>query len=903
FLTFFRGREDLYAKRWESRDGKKYGYGPACRNEWLKGLCAKPHIKCGSCKNHAFIPFDKQAVARHLAGKDTIGVYPLLPDETCLFLAIDFDGDGWRQDVSAARLVCERQQIPIAVERSRSGYGAHLWLFFAEPVPAVLARKLGSAILTATMEGRHELKFTSYDRMFPSQDTMPQGGFGNLIALPLQRTPRNQGNSLFIDEQFLPYADQWAFLSGMRRLTADETERYIALLCQGGELGSLYRLNEDESTERPWDKKAPEPNLNNSDFPAALCIVEANMLYIDKEGFSQRALNRLKRLAAFKNPAFYKAQAMRLSTWDKPRVISISDSDETGKYLCLPRGCKVELSQLFESVNVPVIWQDERNPGRPIDVSFNGVLRDEQETALKNLLAHDNGILSATTAFGKTIVSIALIAKRRVNVLVLVDRQPLLEQWQKRLAEFLTINEQPSNEKPAEAQKKRGRKKEHRVIGRLGGGKNNVGGIIDIALIQSLAHGDEVKDTVKDLIKDYGMVIIDECHHVPAVSFERVLKEVNARYIYGLTATPKRQDGHHPILYMHCGQIRYQDDAKLQAERRPFEHFVIPRFTSFRVPIEKDDSTLSIQALYTEICQSETRNNLIVADVLESVAEGRNPLILTGRKSHVESLERALKDKLPNVITLVGGQPAKERKELAEKLESLSPDQPLVIIATGKYVGEGFDAPRLDTLFLAMPIAWQGTLAQYAGRLHRLHDHKHEVRVYDYVDVHIAVLDRMYAKRVKGYALIGYQTKGEVNFPDAGNIIFDSTSFLPVFRSDLLAAKSEILLVSPFVTKNRVTKMLPLLDAAVSAGVKITVLTRPVDEYKETDRLRIAQVIQTIREHHIAVVERPRIHQKFAVFDGRTSWYGSINLLSFGRAEESIMRLESKGIAGELMKI
>ena len=891
FLSLFRGRDDVYARRWVSKDGQKSGYSPVCRNEWVRGICEKPRVKCSECKHREHVPISRHVIARHLSGKETAGIFPMLPDETCLFLAIDFDEEGWRRDVAAVRSVCDRNRIPIAVERSRSGNGAHVWLFFEEPISAYAARKLGSAILTSAMEEHHQLKFTSYDRFFPNQDTMPKGGFGNLIALPLQREPRDNGNSVFVDENYAPYADQWAFLSGISRLSVGEAERFANILCKGGELGSLYHL-EEEDADAPWQKKAPPAALSFMDFPHEVRVVEADMLYIEKEGVSHKGLNRLKRLAAFRNPEFYKAQAMRFPTWDKPRVISISD--ETEKHLCLPRGCKDEVEQLLESLNISIAWQDERNCGRLIEVSFNGALRDEQAVALNCLLGFDNGILSANTAFGKTVISAALIAARKVNTLVLVDRQPLLDQWKTRLTEFLVINEElPEHEE------KRGRKKERSLIGRLGGGKNNLSGIVDVAIIQSLRRRDEVKD----IVRNYGMVIIDECHHVSAVSYEQIVKEVNARYVYGLTATPKRQDGHQPIAYMQCGKIRYKDDAKLQAQRRPFEHFVIPRFTSFRIPVEKDDSPMQIQELYNEIYQSEHRNDYIVQDVLQAVEEGRNPLVLTERKTHVELLECAIKDKYPNVITFVGGQSAKERKKLVEMVEGIPADQQLVIVATGKYVGEGFDVPRLDTLFLAMPIAWQGTLAQYAGRLHRLHEGKREVRVYDYVDIHIAVLDRMYAKRVKGYAAIGYKTKGDVKLPDTGNIIFDVSSFLPVFTADMLSAKREALIVSPFLTKTRIAKMLQTLEGVVSSEVKLTVVTRPADDYKDKDMQRITQMIELLSAQGAQVALRSNIHQKFAVIDRRITWYGSINLLSFGSAEESIMRLESKGIAEELLRI
>jgi superfamily II DNA or RNA helicase len=700
--------------------------------------------------------------------------------------------------------------------------------------------------------------------------------------VPLDKNP----NSMFIDEQCIPYADQWTFLSTVRRLSAEELESLTSLLSKDGELGTLHN-EPDEETDKPCQKKTPV-NLCADDFPANTRIVDANMLYIDKSGFSARALNRLKRLAAFKNPEFYKSQAMRLSTWNKPRIISTSD--ETEKYICLPRGCKNDVQILLGDTFIE--WQDECNAGKSINVGFNGVLRDEQAKATEALLAHNNGILSATTAFGKTVIGTALIAARKVNVLILVNRQPLLDQWKTRLTEFLDINEALP-----ELPSKRGRKKQRSVIGLLGGGKNSLGGIIDVAIIQSLVHGDEVKDVVKG----YGMVIVDECHHVSAVSFERVLKEVNARYVYGLTATPKRQDGHQPIITMQCGEIRYKDDAKLQAKNRPFEHYIIPRFTSYRTPIDKDG--MQIQDIYADVCQNERRNAMIVADVLQTVTEGRNSLILTERKTHVELLEKSLQEKVPNVIALTGGQPSKERKRLLGQIAAVPEEQPLIIVATGKYVGEGFDVPRLDTLFLAMPISWQGTLAQYAGRLHRLRDGKDEVRIYDYIDAHVAMLERMYAKRVKGYTAIGYSAKCEGVTPPEGNIIFDSSSFLPVFTTDLLSAKREIVIVSPFLTQNRVNKMISTLESCMLSGTALTVVTRPVSDYAEKDAGRVSGIIKFLADKGITVTVKTKIHQKFAVIDGRIVWYGSINLLSFGSAEESIMRLDSVGIAGELMGV
>ena len=500
-------------------------------------------------------------------------MYPLRQDETCRFLVIDFDDEGWQKDVSTLRDICKDFDIPVAVERSRSGNGAHAWFFFTDPLSASIARKFGTALLTYAMSKRHEITFKSYDRFFPNQDTMPKGGLGNLIALPLQKKARETGNSVFIDENFHPYGDQWEYLAGIRKLSESDMCLLITKCCSGNELGVLKKDAVNESEEKPWERK--KIALSKNDFPTTVEVVRANMLYIKKAGISQRALNTLKRLAAFKNPDFFRTQAMRMPVYNKPRVISCSD--ETSKYVCLPRGCEADVMGLLAAARSEANVYDHTNAGKSIDVSFKGELREEQKLSLDELLKHDHGVLCATTAFGKTVIAAKLIAQRKKNTLILVHRQQLLSQWASRLSEFLDIHEQlPAPEI------KRGRKKQQRLIGQIGAGKHNPSGIIDIAIMQSLNSGGQVKD----LVKNYGMVIVDECHHVPAFSFEQILKTVCARYVYGLTATPARQDGHHAIIFMHCGPVRYRVDAKAQAEKRPFTHYIIPRFTGFRVPYE-----------------------------------------------------------------------------------------------------------------------------------------------------------------------------------------------------------------------------------------------------------------------------------------------------------------------------
>lgn len=888
FMSLFKGRDDLYAKRWESMDGKS-GYAPVCLNEWKRGLCGKPGVKCAFCKNRLYATLDEDVVEAHLMGNLVAGIYPLRKDEKCHFLAIDFDKDGWQQDVSTLRNICAAFAIPLAIERSRSGNGAHAWFFFAEPTAASLARKFGAALLTCAMSEWHEIKFKSYDRFFPNQDTMPRGGFGNLIALPLQKAARKNGNSVFVDEHFHPYRDQWGFLAQIKTLAEEEIGALVSKLCHGSELGDLKQ--DDEEPLKPWEtRETSSGKLSRNDFPSVMQLVKANMLYIAKSGTTERALNALKRLAAFKNPEFYRAQAMRMPTWGKPPIISCSE--ETPHYLCLPKGCEADLATLLKETAVEVAWTDKTNPGRRINATFTGLLRENQEFAAEELLKYDLGVLSAPTAFGKTVIAAKLISERKTNTLILTHRRQLLSQWTEKLCEFLKI----TAELPAAA-KERGRKPRQSPIGQIGAGKENAGGIIDVAIMQSLTNGGEVKE----FVKDYGMVIIDECHHVPAFSFEQVLKSVHAKYIYGLTATPARRDGHHPIIFMHCGPVRYRVDAKKEAEKRPFEHYVIPRFTGFRAPFDREEQDMSIQEMYSGIATDEFRNQQITNDVVRAHQEGRNALILTERIAHVELLAGKLREKISDVMTLTGGSGGKETRDVLARIAE-KPAGQLTLVATGRYIGEGYDEPRLDTLFLAMPISWKGTLHQYAGRLHRLFENKKDVLIYDYVDIHVQALEKMYRKRLAGYAAIGYRAKAESVGDERADIIFNNTNFLPIYHNDMMNATQEAVIVSPFVTRRRALQMLPNMKATSAKRVSVVVVTRPINTYRDKDRAALEETLASLRDAGVRIVFKPNIHQKFAVIDQIIVWYGSINLLSYGSAQESIMRLESSNIAQELMK-
>ena len=883
FLELFHGRDDVYAKRWYNYKTQKSGYTPACRNEWAHDICDKKKIRCPDCPNREFIALTPEIIRAHLIGRDEFcrdvaGIYPLLPDDTTWLLCADFDDGDWQADVHAFCEAAQTLGLTPAVERSRSGEGAHIWFFFAEPVPAADARKLGSFLLTRAMAKRHELSFRSYDRLFPSQDTMPKGGFGNLIALPFQGQAQKKGNSLFIDEHSVPYPDQWAYLSALPRITEAELEKALSAFRSISDTGTLA-----DGKERPWERASKQETvLATSDFPLTISLTLADRLYVEKAGLSQKALNRIKRLAAFRNPDFYKAQAMRLPIYDKPRIIDCGE--ETDDYLILPRGCMVSVCDLLDTLAVPYACSDLRNNGRQIAVRFNGALRPEQTPAAEALLSHDMGVLSATTAFGKTVIGAYLIGAHRTNTLILVHSTALLAQWKSAMEQFLTIDETLPQEP-----KKRGRKKKRQLIGQLGGGKNTLSGIVDIAIIQSLFDGEDKH--VKELVSEYGMVICDECHHVAAFSFENVLNAVRAKYVYGLSATPTRQDGHHPIIFMQCGPVRYLVDAKQQAQQRSFSHYLIPRVTKTRLP-----DAQRVQDVYTAIAQNELRNAHIVRDVISSVKDGRTPIVLTERRDHAEKLYAALQNVAAHVFLLLGSDSVREKREKLDALHAVPGNEPLVIIATGKYIGEGFDEPRLDTLFLAMPFSWKGTLAQYVGRLHRNYEGKEDVRVYDYVDIHIPMLERMYQKRLKGYAELGYQTLTD-GAETAPGMIYSGQSYSEAFEKDILAADRELVISSPILARSRIIGILNKLPA----GTKLRIITRSEEAYTVEQQTRILSAIKLLEDAGAEIVRLPKLTQRYAVVDGSIVWYGDVNFLSSAKPEETVIRLESPELAGELL--
>lgn len=735
FRFLFAGRSDVFAKFWQNPKTGRKGYAPACRNEWVRGVCEKPRVKCGECPDQAFLPVTDEVVTEHLRGRLVVGMYPMLHDETCRFLAADFDGQGWQSDVAAFVETSRRSGLNPVVERSRSGDGAHAWFFFSEPVASAVARRLGCHLITETMERRHELSMRSYDRLFPNQDTMPRGGFGNLIALPLQYHARQVGNTVFVDDDFVPYPDQWGRLANVDRISAQRVEEIVQDATSGGRVVGLLTA-EAEDVDEPWLRPSPCAHSlvrEVGPLPDKIEVVVAQRIFVAKKDLPPAIVNQVKRLAAFQNPEFFKKQAMRLSTAMTPRVIDCAE--DLPKYVALPRGCLAALEGLFSEYGANLEVEDLRTDGVPYEIGFEGQLTDIQEKASKALLAHETGVFVAPPGVGKTVVGIEIIARRSRNTLVLVHRTPLLDQWRAQLALFLDL-------KPSE-------------IGQIGGGKFKPNGRLDVAMLQSLVR----RENIAEIVGDYGHVVVDECHHVPAVSFERVMQKVRGRFVLGLTATPQRRDGHQPILEYQLGPVRFAIDSKSAAADHLFEHRLVVQETMFRVA---DGDMPRIQDLYGALATDRARNDMILADVKKVLAEGRSPVLITERRDHLECFSERLRDRVRHLVVLRGGMGAKQRREVAEQLASIPAGEERLLLATGRFLGEGFDDARLDTLLLALPVSWKGTLVQYAGRLHRQCHGKSEVRIYDYVDRQVPMLARMFERRMKGYRAMGYSSDGEL---------------------------------------------------------------------------------------------------------------------------------------------
>ncbi|WP_410950753.1 TOTE conflict system archaeo-eukaryotic primase domain-containing protein [Pseudomonas sp. S1(2024)] len=731
FRSLFVGRDDVYAQRWENPD--KSGYAPACHNEWVPDVCGKKggQVKCSECPNSRFKALTDEVIARHLRGLITIGTYALLFDNTCRFLAADFDEETWRDDVQAyVRAACS-VGMPVYIEVSRSGEGAHTWIFFETKVTAAAARELGTALVTLTCKSQRQLKLSSYDRLFPSQDVMPSGHLGNLIALPLQGRKTESGGSVFVDNDLVPYQDQWALLEGIHRVSEVDMKSCLERIVVNNDPLEVAFLNQEKSQGLI---KSPQHTAKlMGPLPQALNLTIDSAISIKRADIPLALEHALLRLACFKNKKYYVDMMQGFYVGNTPRVIQ--EHSLTGDVLRLPRGLLDTVQALLASHGVATSLTDNRAAGSALSIAFKGVLREDQQRAFADMVNDHDGVLCAPPGFGKTVICAALIAYRGVSTLIIVNSTIIVEQWVKRLVDFLDIAKED--------------------IGRLVGGKGVLRGRLDVACDASLAG----RDDLPELLVQYGQIIIDECHHSASETGRKCLEHAQPRYILGATAEDERSDGHQPLVFMRCGPIRHRAE---KASNAPTNLKLIVNYRSRAIDLKKG---VEAYKLYQWLLEDHERTQDIVADVLENYARGRVCLVLTQRIEHVRAMAEALEGKVKLFALLSAGKGPQSKTAIIEALAQMPHDEPHVLISTTKMIGEAFDHLPLNTLFLAMPCAWKGMVRQNTGRLDRPTEFKLDVTVHDYVDVGHPSLINMWNKRRAMYKKLGYRLVDE-NRPD-----------------------------------------------------------------------------------------------------------------------------------------
>ena len=912
FFSMFWGRQDVYAKRSVNKETGKAAYYPQCNNFWTN-VChkkIKDGINCKDCKNRSYKAITKKDILNHLQGNaynasDVIGVYPLLSNGTCRFMVFDFDNhdkdaeekdfanadDTWVEEVESMREICVLNGIEPLVERSRSGRGAHVWIFFDKPIAASFVRKFGFALLDKGAEQINLKSFKYYDRMLPAQDSLPEdSAVGNLIALPLQGKALQDGNSAFIDGNWNAYPNQWETLFNKPRLSQEFLEEKIK---EWSNIIDDIAANAAESDrEKPWNRMQ---HFNKNDVEGKLHIILSNGIYVDNTNLKAAMQNRIRRMAAISNPVFYKNQAIGTSNYDTARWIYLG-KDHLSGYIQIPRGLQDELWENIKQADIDYEMEDERQQGRKINVDFKGELRPEQDKALKELIRYDNGILHAATAFGKTVVSSAIIAQKKINTLIILESSALIEQWKEALEKFLNINEGlPTYET------KTGRvRKRKSLIGTLQGAHDSMTGIIDIAMAGSLCK----KGMYHKMMNEYGLVLIDECHHSASETIANVLKEVKAKYVYGVTATPKRGDGLEKINYMLIGPIRYSYTAKEKVKEQGIQHLVYPRFTRTVPPRGVITDKMHPNEAYEIIHNNDVRDEQIIEDVKNCVAAGRTPVVLSRYKDHSEKFYERLKSYADHVFLMTGNNSKKEHRKILEQMHQVDKNESLILIATGSLVGEGFDFPRLDTLFMATPVSFRGVVEQYAGRLNRDYAGKENVIIYDYVDNHIPMFNNMYMKRLKAYKQIGYEFgDGLQTVKQTVNAIYDGNNYSENYHKDLLDSNKNIIISSPVISGSKVYELINMLKEKQMSGVQVTIVTWTPDSYGFGDAAYWMQLHEDMRRAGFYIRTVEEYCDRFAVIDQEVVWYGNINLLAKDKVDDSIMRVRSKGIAGELMEI
>ena len=905
FFSMFWGREDVYAKR-----GKKGGYFPQCDNRWNERLCPKQrgeNAYCDECENTKWTKLDVDKIKSHLQGykedgTDVIGVYPLLPNGMCRFIVFDFDNhekgaeatdfantdNEWHKEVDALRKICEINDIKPLVERSRSGKGAHVWIFFKKAIPASVARNFGFLLLDKGSASINLKSFHYYDRMYPSQDVA--SSIGNLIALPLQGQALKNGNSAFVDENWNAYPNQWdILLNKTEKLGIEDIEKYMTKWqAELAESRGMLAGTDINNRPKPWKKKC---EFVKADVVGKLHMVLGNGVYIDTLNLMPRIQNQIRSLAAFDNPEFYKNKRLGYSNYYNFSAVYLG-KDVDG-YIQVPRGLKERIIEECNKAGIDVDISDQKEKGCPIRVSFKGDLRMQQELAAEKLLTYSDGVLSAATAFGKTVVCSYLIAERKVNTLILLQSKDLLNQWVDELDKFLDIKEEPP-----EYETKTGRKKKRdSVIGILHGSKNTLTGIVDVAMVGSMYS----KGKFNDLINSYGMVIMDECHHAASNTSMELLQKINAKYVYGVSATPKRGDSLDKIIYMLLGPLRHRFTALERAQEQGIGHYFVPRYT--RV-VDNADSKDDINKAYSLISTSKVRNDMIISDVKKSIAQKKTPVILTRFKEHAKLLYDALKTEADHVFLLYGDNSDKENAEIRVKLKQVPKTESLILIATGQKIGEGFDFPRLDVLMLAAPVSFEGRLEQYVGRLNRDYEGKEVVYVYDYIDAHVRFFNKMYGKRLKTYKRTGFSIwTGDVQSKQIINAIYDSGNYTEKFEQDIVEAEKSIVISSPDIRQDKIDRLLLLVKERQEKGVHITVITTEPEEVVYGSVDVCYSLINEMKQVGINVVTKAEVEERFAVIDDELVWHGGMNLLGKVDIWDNLMRIKNHQVAAELLEI